>query len=118
MNIEELREFCLSLKHTQEKLPFDDKTLVFTVLDKIFCLTDINNFHRINIKCDPYKAILLREEYQSVIPAYHMNKKHWNSIIMDNSIKEETIKLWIVESYTLVVSKLTKKQQAFIKDNN
>ena len=70
MNIEDLRTFCLSLKGTEEKLPFDDRTLVFYVKGKMFCLTDIEDYDSINIKCDPEEAIMLRERYEEVIPGY------------------------------------------------
>lgn len=111
MNIEELREFCLSLEHTEEKLPFDDNTLVFTVKNKIFCLTQIDSFKRINLKCEPEKAILLREENTWVEPGFHMNKKHWNSIIINNETDFVKTKQWIKDSYFLVISKLAKKDR-------
>ena len=80
MNIEELRNFCLSLKGAEESMPFDDKTLVFSVKGKMFCATDINIYEFVNLKCDPDKAIQLREQYNEVIEGYYMNKKHWNSV--------------------------------------
>jgi len=76
MNIEMFRDFCLSLKDTTEEFPFDESTLVFKVGGKIFALTDIDLFNSINLKCDPETAIELRERYSSVLPGYHMNKKH------------------------------------------
>ena len=76
MNIEELRNFCLSLKGAEESMPFDDKTLVFSVKGKMFCATDINTYEFVNLKCDPDKAIQLREQYNEVIEGYYMNKKH------------------------------------------
>lgn len=80
MNIEELRNFCLSLKGAEESMPFDDKTLVFSVKGKMFCATNINTYEFVNLKCDPDKAIQLREQYNEVIEGYYMNKKHWNSV--------------------------------------
>ncbi len=111
MNIEELRSLCLSLKGTEEKMPFDDRTLVFTVKGKMFCLTDVEDFEFINLKCDPEEAIELREKYEEVIPGYHMNKKHWNSIKTEGNITSETLKEWILKSYTLVIATLPKKLQ-------
>jgi predicted DNA-binding protein (MmcQ/YjbR family) len=111
MNIEELRDFCLSLKGTEEKMPFDNKTLVFYVMGKVFCLTDINDFTFINLKCEPEKAIELREEYSEVSPGYHMNKKHWNSVDIQASIPTQLLKQWILASYELVVKGLPKKVQ-------
>ena len=79
MNIEELRNFCLSLKGAEESMPFDDKTLVFSVKGKMFCATDINTYEFVNLKCDPDKAIQSREQYNEVIEGYYMNKKHWEN---------------------------------------
>ena len=111
MNIEDFRNYCLSLKETTEDLPFDENTLVFKVKGKMFCLTDIEKFDFVNLKCDPEKAILLREQYQSVLPGYHMNKKHWNTVKIDNTIPDKLIKEWLIDSYNLVVAKLPKKIQ-------
>lgn len=107
MNIEEFRAYCLSFKGTTEELPFD----VFKVMGKMFALTNIDLFERINIKCNPEKAIELREQYEAVIPGYHMSKKHWNTILLDSSINDKIIYNWVRDSYNLVVAKLTKKQQ-------
>lgn len=110
MNIEEFRDFCLSLNKVTEEFPFDNNTLVFKVLGKMFALCDVDKFESINLKCDPTKAIQLREEHPGiVIPGYHMNKKHWNTVVMDNNIPDEKIKDWITDSYDLVVAKLSKK---------
>ncbi len=111
MNIEELRNYCLSLKGTDEKMPFDERVLVFTVKDKIFCLTDIEKFEFINLKCNPEIAIELREKYAEVKSGYHMNKKHWNSVNVRGTISDELIKSWILDSYKLVVAGLPKKTQ-------
>ena len=84
-------------------MPFDEKTLVFKVKNKIYTLTNIENFEFINLKCNPEKALELRERYYSVKPGYHMNKKHWNSIyIKGNDINNNLIKEWILDSYNLV----------------
>lgn len=111
MNIEELREFCLSLSATDEGFPFDSETLVFKVKGKMFCLTSVDRYKSINLKCDPEKAIELRELYPDVIPGYHMSKKHWNTVMMDGTLTDDLIREWIVDSYTLVVKSLPKKDQ-------
>lgn len=111
MNIEEFREFCLSKKGVTEEFPFDKKTLVFKVYGKMFALTNIDLFESINLKCDPEKAIELREKYPAVLPGYHMSKKHWNTIMIDGSIPDKLLFHWIGDSYELVVSGLTKAQK-------
>ena len=109
MHIEALREFCLSLKDAEEKMPFDDHTLVYSVKGKMFCATDVNDYELINVKCKPDEAVLLREQYEDVIPGYYMNKNHWNSIRTNGKIPEKLIKEWIINSYQLVVAGLPKK---------
>ena len=116
MNIQEFREYWLSLPKVEEKLPFDEVTLVFSVYKKMFCLTNIDLFNYINVKCDPDKAVLLREKYEEVIPGYHMNKKHWNSIKMNRQISDKQIREWIKDSYNLVVSKLPRKFKNELKE--
>ncbi|TKG93415.1 MmcQ/YjbR family DNA-binding protein [Puteibacter caeruleilacunae] len=111
MNIEELRDYCLTKKGVSESFPFDETTLVFKVLDKMFCLTDIEKEFSMNLKCDPGKAIELRELYTAVQPGYHMNKKHWNTVKPDESTSKELIESWIDDSYNLVVSSFTKKKK-------
>jgi predicted DNA-binding protein (MmcQ/YjbR family) len=111
MNIESFREFCLSMKGVTEKFPFDETTLVFYVMGKMFCLTDIDTFEMINVKCDPDYAMELRERYPAVLPGYHMNKKHWNSLIMDGSLPESLVRQWVKDSYDLVVASLPKKHR-------
>lgn len=109
MNIEEYRLFCLALPHTTEAFPFNETTLVFKVGGKMFALTDIEDFVSINLKCDPQIAIQLREEYAEVQGGFHMNKKHWNTIILNGAVSDDLIKDWISTSYELVVQSLTKK---------
>ena len=111
MNIEELRNFCLSLKGAAESMPFDNKTLVFSIKGKMFCGTDITTFELVNVKCVPEKAIALREQYDEVNPGYYMNKKHWNSITTNGKITKEQFEKWIKESYDLVIAGLPKKIQ-------
>ena len=110
MNIEELRIFCLSLKGTEETFPFGDQTLVFKVMGKAFCLVGLDAHpFQFNLKCNPEKAIELREQYSGVRPGFHMNKKHWNTVEIDGSFDDAKAKEWIVDSYNLVVMGLTRK---------
>lgn len=109
MNIEDLRLYCLEKKEVTESFPFDDTTLVFKVLGKMFALVNLDDDQSLNIKCDPEKAILLREHYDEVLPGYHMNKKLWNTIILNGTISDNLLKEWIDDSYDLVVENLPKK---------
>jgi predicted DNA-binding protein (MmcQ/YjbR family) len=109
LNIEAYRDFCLSLKGATEEFPFDNRTLVFKVQNKIFALLDIESFKQINLKCDPEKAIELREQFEGIIPGYHMNKKHWNSLKTASDLSDSLVKELTSHSYELVVSGLTKK---------
>jgi|SRR5688572_10884008 predicted DNA-binding protein (MmcQ/YjbR family) len=103
MNIETIREYCLSRPDTEETLPFGPDTLVYKVNGKVFLLMSLDEEQlRFNVKCDPDKALELREEYPCVIPGYHMNKKHWNTIIVDGSVPARQLKEWIDHSYELV----------------
>ncbi|NBC05117.1 MAG: MmcQ/YjbR family DNA-binding protein [Bacteroidetes bacterium] len=112
MNIEEFRDFCLSFNGVTEEFPFDENTLVFKVMGKMFALCDVDEFESINLKCNPSIAVQLREEFPGiVIPGYHMNKRHWNTIIMENNIPDQTIQKWISNSYDLVVANLPKKDR-------
>lgn len=110
MNIEELREYCLSLKGTTECFPFDDVTLVLKVQGKMFAVIPLDAIETsIALKCDPELAITLREEYTAVVPAYHFNKKHWNTVFIDHSITRSLLCEWITHSYELVVTGLPKR---------
>ena len=111
MDIESFRQFCLSFPDVSEEFPFGPETLVFKVKGKLFALTDVDFFESINLKCEPDEAIELRERYPAVQPGYHMNKKHWNTIIMDNSIPDRLVKEWIEHSYQLVKASLPKSQR-------
>ncbi len=112
MNIEELRSYCLSKKAVEECFPFDAETLVFKVMGKAFLLTGIESKPvEFNVKCEPEKAIQLREKHNCIKPGYHMNKKHWNTVVCDNSVSAKLIKEWIDHSYDQVVKGLTKKQR-------
>lgn len=81
----------------------------------MFALTDITLFSSVNLKTDPEKAVELRERYESVTPGYHMNKKHWNTILMDGAVPDRELRVWIDESYELVVAKLTKKEKSALE---
>ena len=116
MNIEELRDFCMAQKAVSESFPFDETTLVFKVLGKMFCLTDTEDEFSINIKNDPEKIIQFREEYPAVLPGYHMNKKYWNTVMVDGSISDKILKEWVMESYWSVVHSMPKKKQQELND--
>ena len=119
MNTEDLRSYCLAKKAVTESLPFDDTTLVFKVCNKMFALMGLDNQPpRINLKCDPERAVLLRETYENILPGYHMNKKHWNTVIIDGSQPDDFIEELIDHSYDLIVKKLTRKQRENCFQNN
>ncbi|MCH7657166.1 MAG: MmcQ/YjbR family DNA-binding protein [Bacteroidetes bacterium] len=111
MNIEIFRDYCLAKPGVTEGFPFDETTLVFKVLGKMFALTDVDGDFSVNLKCDPEKAIRLREEYPSIRPGYHMNKKHWNTIDMDGSMPDKLVFQLTDHSYELVVKKMPKSKQ-------
>jgi predicted DNA-binding protein (MmcQ/YjbR family) len=102
MNIETLREYCISKEEVSEGFPFGEDTLVFKVKNRIFALANLDGDLSINLKCDPPFAIELREKYNSVTPGYHMNKKHWNTVLLDGSVPDMEIFSWIDHSYSLV----------------
>ncbi len=116
MDIEQLREYCLSLKGTTEGFPFDETTLVFKVMGKMYALTDLESDLFVNLKCDPDRAIELRERYSCVEPGYHMSKVHWNTIRIDGTVSDDQVKNWIDDSYDLIVSKLTRTQKEELKN--
>ncbi len=109
MNIEELRDYCLSKAAVTECFPFDEVTLVFKVMGKMFALVNLDGDLSINLKCDPEKALELREHYSSVVAGFHMNKTHWNTVYIDGSIENKLLYQWIDDSYNLIVSSLPKK---------
>ena len=92
MNIEDLREYCLSKSDVEECFPFDQETLVFKVRGKMFCLTGLySERFSFNVKCNPEEAIDLREQFSTVVPGFHMNKKHWNTVFVDGTIPESML---------------------------
>lgn len=108
MNIEDFRDFCLSLPGATEELPFGPDTLVFKVGGKLFALTDLQTFGSFNVKCDPEHAAELRERYDYVLPGFHMNKKHWNTVLIGTGATEAQLRQWITDSYQLIVAALPK----------
>lgn len=111
MNIEQLREYCLTLKGATEDFPFNETVMVFKVGGKMFCLTDLENKFAITIKNDPEKNFELREQFPAITPGYHMSTKHWNTINIDGTISDNMLKDLIDESYDLVVLKLTREEK-------
>jgi len=106
MNIEEIREYCLRNPDVTEGFPFNDTALVFKVAGKMFALLDLSEESRgITLKCDPELAIELREQYREVTPAWHFNKKHWNTVQLDGSIPDKEVFSWIDHSYNLVIGR-------------
>ena len=117
MNIEAYRDYCLSKKGVTESFPFDENTLVFKVMGKMFALTNINaSTFQVNLKCDPEQALELRELHPEVVPGYHMNKKHWNTVAFEESLNDDFLKQLIDSSYDLVVAKLKKADRAYLKN--
>lgn len=114
MDLEKVRLQCLSKLGASESFPFDNQTLVFKVGGKIFALLDVEHTESINVKCEPEKAIELRERFISVMPGYHMNKKHWNTIQFNKDLSDKLILDCIDESYRLVYQSLSKKQRSEI----
>ncbi|MDR2814921.1 MAG: MmcQ/YjbR family DNA-binding protein [Prevotellaceae bacterium] len=113
MNIEQIREYCLGKPAATEGFPFGDATLVFKVGGKIFALLFLENSW-LNLKCDPDKAIELRERFAAVVAPYHMHKKLWNTILPDSATPDRLIREWIDDSYDLVVAKLTRAQRRLV----
>ena len=119
MDIEYLRTFCLNKAGTTEDFPFDDKTLVFKVVGKMYALFRLETDPlQINLKCDPERAEMLREEHSSIIPGYHMNKKHWNTLVLDGDLSVSMVKELIDHSYDLVFQKLPKKSKLIVEQAN
>ena len=110
MHIEQFREYCLNKKGVTESFPFDEDVLVFKVLNKMFALTSLKTEEfSVSMKCNPEKAIELREEFESILPAFHMNKKHWNSVNVETLLDDKLFLELVNHSYELVVKGMTKK---------
>jgi predicted DNA-binding protein (MmcQ/YjbR family) len=114
MHIEQLRDFCIAKKGVTEHFPFDNVTLVFKVMNKIFALVGLDSWEKgeqkINLKCNPEKAEELRGEYEGITAGWHMNKKHWNTVLINSAdVSDALVRELINHSYDLVVSGLTKK---------
>ena len=115
MNIEEFREYCVAKPGVTEEFPFDETTLVFKVMGKMFALTNLDGDWSLALKCDPDRAIELRETYPAIQPGYHMSKIHWNIIMMDGSLSSKLILELVDHSYQLVVDKLPGKLKQELK---
>jgi len=116
MDIEAIRTYCLNKKGVSESFPFDESVLVFKVLDKVFALVNIDKRPwAVNLKCDPEKAIEYRELHPEITPGYHMNKKHWNTVLFEGSLENKLLLHLINHSYELVISKMTKKDREQLK---
>lgn len=109
MNFEDYREYCLRKPFVSEGFPFDKSTLVFKVAGKMFALTDVDVFESVNLKADPEQIIEQREQYMGVLPGYHMNKKHWNSVLVNSDVPDSVFYNMIDISYDLVFNSLPKK---------
>ena len=118
MNVEELREYCLSKKGTTEGFPFDEKTLVFKVMGKMFALCGLERMPAaVNLKCDPERSIELREEYGDIVAGFHMNKKHWNTVTIEEGELEDKLIIELIDhSYDLVAAKLKKADKEVLKN--
>ena len=112
MNLEELREYCLSLPHVTEDMPFGEDILVFRICNRIFVLTSLESVPlRVSLKCDPERAIELREEFPNkIVAGYHLNKKHWNTVSLED-LPHPLIKEMIQHSYEQVLTKVPKKER-------
>lgn len=114
MSLEEIYLFCVNKPGVTEHFPFDDKTLVFKVFGKMFALIDVENPSGLNLKCDPERALVLRESHRGIKPGFHMNHKHWNTVSLHSGVNNILIKELIDHSYQLVYAGLPKK----IRDEN
>ena len=120
MHIDQLRDFCISKKGVTEHFPFDEVTLVFKVMGKMFTLTGLTTWEqgvpKINLKCDPNWAVELRREYESINPGWHMNKRLWNTVTLNEEVSDEFAFELINHSYDMVIKGLTKKAQEELKN--
>lgn len=117
MDIETFRDYCLAKKGVEETLPFDEVTLVFKVMGKMFALTSLKSEEfTVNLKCDPIRSVNLREQYEDIIAGYHMNKKHWNTVHFENGLDDDFLLELVDHSYELVVQGLRKKDRDFLNE--
>lgn len=113
MHIEAFRAHCIARPGVEETFPFDESTLVYKVMGKMFAICDVDHFTGFTAKCDPEWAIELREQYpEGILPGYHTSKTHWNTIIAESNVPDDLQRKLIDHSYELVVAGLTKKLQA------
>ena len=115
MNIEEIREYCISKKAVTESFPFDETTLVFKVMNKIFCLLGLDD-NRVSLKNDPDKNIRLRGQYSEIYEGYHLNKQHWNTINLGGAVPSKLMREMIDDSYISIIESLPKKKQEEFKN--
>ena len=108
MKINFFRDYCLNKPGVSEDTPFDENTLCFKIGGKIFAIIDIEEFQSVNLKCDPERAIELREQFEGIKAGYHMNKKHWNTVLFDGSVSDKLILELVDHSYDLVLNSLPK----------
>lgn len=117
MDVEYLREYCLAKAGVTESFPFDESTLVFKVLGKMFALIGLEREPlAVNLKCDPDYALELRDEYSEIIAGYHMNKKHWNTVNVEGELEEKLILSLVDHSYDLVFKSLPKSKRATLDE--
>ena len=115
MNIEEIREYCLTKKGVTESFPFDETTLVFKVMNKMFCLLGLDD-SRVSLKNEPDKNIELRAHYPAIYEGYHLHKQMWNTIELNGTVPSKLLCEMIDESYDLIVASLTKKLKEELKN--
>jgi len=111
MNIEDFRDYCLLKPGATEELPFGPETLVFKVGGKLFALTPLDTFESVNLKCDPARAVDLREQYDYVLPGYHMNKKHWNTVRIGTGATDAQLREWVDHSYDLILQSFSRARR-------
>ena len=118
MHIEEFRAYCLAKKGVEETFPFDEVTLVFKVMNKMFALTGLDSADfSVNLKCDPERAIELRDEYPDEIrPGWHMSKKHWNTVLFEGNLSSSLLRDLVDHSYELVVKSLRKADREILNN--
>ncbi len=112
MNPAELRDYCLSFRGAEETFPFGPETSVFKVAGKMFALSRLGaESLRVSLKCEPMLAEALRGAHAAVLPGYHLNKRHWNTVIIDGSLSDDAVSDMVEDSYDLVVSKLPRARR-------